>query len=113
MKTSDKNYCPDCDVFLPGSNHKPLCPRSCDNVFVARKDYEDLLHTVQQLQTKYNAIVDDKQRWRNFAILSSATQLFALRVCTTPEGAVRKANELLTLIEPGETNGTAGADPRS
>lgn len=110
MKTSDKNYCPDCDAFLPSQNHKPLCPRSCDNVFVPRKDYEDLLHTVQQLQTKYNAIVDDKQRWRDFAILSSATQLYAHQVVLSPAGAVRKANELLTLVEQGEhDNGTGAA----
>jgi hypothetical protein len=22
----DKNYCPQCDAFLPGEAHKPMCP---------------------------------------------------------------------------------------
>lgn len=69
-------------------------------ILVDREEYNELQRTVLQLQTKYNAVLEDKQRWRNFALLSAATNLVAERAYT-PEHAIRIARSLLTAIEGG------------
>lgn len=100
---ADKNYCPDCNAFLAGDGvHKPMCLIG-DAIIVPRHDYETLKDTVLQLQTKYNALLEDKQRWRNFALLSAATNLVAERAYT-PEHAIQVAHSLLTAIEGGDDN---------
>jgi hypothetical protein len=73
-----------------------------DCVVVPRKDYEELLHTVQDMRTKYTALLDDKQRWRNFALLSAATNLVAENKCFSDESAIKRAKGLLALIEGGD-----------
>lgn len=99
---ADKNYCPDCNAFLAyGETHKPLCLLG-DAIIVPRQDYETLKDTVLQLQTKYNAVLEDKQRWRNFALLSAATQLLASpnNAVGLSEGqAVTYARKILNVIE--------------
>lgn len=97
-KMDDKNYCPECDAFLPNDPHKPMC-MFANNILVPRKDYDTLLHTVQDLKEKYADIVNDKRRWRNYAILGSATHMLVTGHCHLRVDAINAAEAVLTMIE--------------
>jgi hypothetical protein len=74
-----------------------------NKITVPVNDCKELQDVVIDLQKRYQAIVDDKQRWRNFAVLSSATLLIAHNGGhLSNQGAINKATELLNLIEQGE-----------